>query len=213
MRAHAARPWLLGLVIALAIGCVTINLYFPEGEVQDLAQKIEAEVQQKAAEGATGEETPPPPPEAGAAPADRSQRLGTVGPFDALLGVTLARAQSVPEPEVTNPAIRKIIDSRAARLGELNRYKGLGVIGENNKGLVEARDLESISDLRERAEVQKIIRAENADREQLYKEIAAVKNIDASQMDKIRETYAETLRANARPGDWIQNPDGAWKKK
>ena len=209
-----ATTGLVGLWIALGLGCVTINRYFPEGEVQALAQKIEAEVQQKAAEGATEEqETTPPPAEKGSAPADRSERLGAVGPLDALLGVSVAQAQSVPEPEVTNPAIRKIIDSRAARLADLNRYKGQGVVGENNKGLVEARSLDSISDLRERAEVQKIIHAENADREQLYKEIAAVKNIDPSQMDKIRETYAATLRANARPGDWIQSADGAWKKK
>ena len=213
MRAHAARHWPLGLLIALAVGCVTINLYFPEGEVKDLAQKIEEQVQEKAAEGATEDETAPPPPDNGAAPEDRSRSRGAVGPLDALLGVTAVEAQTVPEPEVTNPAIRKIIDSRAARLSDLNGYKSQGVIGENNKGLVEARDLESISDLRERAEVQKLVRAENADREQLYKEIAAVKNIELSQLDKIRQTYAETLRANARPGDWIQAPDGAWKKK
>ena len=208
MRTHAARPWTPLFVIAFAVGCVTINLYFPEGEVRDLAQKIEEEVQEKAAEG---EGTPAPAEEP--APDDSSGSRSALGPLDLLLGVSVAQAQAVPEPEVTNPAIRKIIDSRAARLGDVNRYKSQGVIGENNKGLVEARNLESISDLKERAEVQKVVRAENADREQLYKEIAAAKNIELSQLDKIRETYAETLRANARPGDWIQSPDGAWKQK
>lgn len=203
-----ARSFMLVLALGL-LGCVTINLYFPEGEVKDLAQQIETEVQEKAAEDGTvpaAEDQPPASPE----PSPRS--AATTGPLDFLLGVSVVEAQSVPEPEVTNPAIRKIIDSRAARLGDVNRYKGTGVIGENNKGLLEARKLESITDLRERAAVQQVVRAENTDREQLYKEIAAVKNIDLSQLDKIRATYAETLRANARPGDWIQLPDGTWKQ-
>ena len=205
MRARMTRGWTLGLVLGL-IGCVTINLYFPEGEVKDLAQKIEDEVQK------TAEEETVPAEEAAPSTPDQSRNRDATGPLDFLLGVSVVEAQSVPEPEVTNPAIRKIIDSRAARLGEVNRFKGQGVIGENNKGLLEARNLESITDLRARAEVQKVVRDENADREQLYKEIAAVKNIDLSQLDKIRATYAETLRANARPGDWIQLPDGAWKQ-
>jgi len=208
MRAHALS---FGLLVGVLVGCVTINLYFPEGEVKDLAQKIEDEVQEKAAEETPDDQTPPPPAQDDSTP--RTSRRGTTGPLDLLLGVSVVEAQTVPEPEVTNPAIRKIIDSRAARLSEVNRYKSQGVIGENNQGLLEARNLDSISDLRERAEVQKLVRAENADREQLYKEIAAVKNIDLSQLDKIRATYAETLRANARPGDWIQMPDGSWKQK
>ena len=212
MRVRAKRYPLLLLVLTLIVaGCVTINLYFPEKEVGDLAQKIEEQVQEKArAEGAGAtegnqpEKTPPP---------EGDPPRGPVSLFDALLGVTPVYAQEVPEPEVTNPAIRKIIDSRASRLAEINDHKSKGVIGENNRGALEVRDLDAVSDLRARAEVQKLVRAENTDREQLYKEIAAAKNIDLAQLDKIRETYAETLRNNARPGDWIQTPDGSWKRK
>jgi uncharacterized protein YdbL (DUF1318 family) len=114
---------------------------------------------------------------------------------------------------VSNPAIRKIIASRAKRVGALNRYKAKGVIGENNRALVEARDLDALTDLKQRAEVQRLIKAENADREQLFREIAAAQNVDLSQLPRIRETYAGTLRAKARPGDWIQTPDGNWKQK
>lgn len=202
---------LLALTLIVA-GCVTINLYFPEKEVEDLAQKIEDQVREKAqAEdaGSTGEA----PAEGTAEPAKKDSSGGSVSLLDLLLGVTPAYAQQVPEPEVSNPAIRKIIDSRASRLGEINQYKARGVIGENNRGLLDVRDLDAVSDLRARAEVQKLVRAENSDREQLYKEIAAAKNIDMSQLDKIRETYAETLRNNARPGEWIQLPGGSWKQK
>lgn len=220
MRTRTTRFPLTLVVVALMVaGCVTINLYFPEQEVQDLAKKIEAQVaEQAAAEGGPGKDATAP----GEPPAkdDPKPEIGTgaaagspVGWLDTLLGVTPAYAQQVPEPEMTNPAIRKIIDLRAARLAEVQRYKASGVIGENNKGDLEIRDLGAVADLRARAEVQKLVRAENADREQLYKEIAAAKGIDPSQLDRIRETYAETIRANARTGEWIQSPDGSWKQK
>lgn len=202
---------LLALTLIVA-GCVTINLYFPEKEVEDLAQKIEQQVQEQAEAGEAGTNEATPPEQA-PAPAGKGSSGGPLSLLDRLLGVTPAYAQAVPEPEVTNPAIRKIIDSRASRLADVNGYKSKGVIGENNRGALEVRDLDALSDLRARAEVQKLVRAENTDREQLYKEIAAAKNIELSQLDKIRETYAETLRQNARPGDWIQLPDGSWKQK
>ena len=59
---HPMRARTFMLVLALGLlGCVTINLYFPEGEVKDLAQQIETEVQEKAVEGGTvpAEEVPP----------------------------------------------------------------------------------------------------------------------------------------------------------
>ena len=73
--------------------------------------------------------------------------------------------------------------------------------------------LDAVADLKARADVQRQVKAENADREELYKEIAATKNVDLAQLPKIRETYAATLRQNAKPGDWIQQPDGNWVKK
>lgn len=190
--------------VALA-ACITVNVYFPEAAIKDLSQQIEEQVQKEAQkkkqelENAPAEES---------APAEG----GSTSLLDSLLGVSAAYAQ-VADPGVTSPAIRKIIDSRAARVAQLDAYKGQGVIGENNQGLVEARNLESLSDLKARAEVQRLVKAENADREELYKEIAAAEGVDLAQLPRIKETYAGTLRANAKPGHWIQTADGAWKQK
>jgi uncharacterized protein YdbL (DUF1318 family) len=211
MRTRSRRfTGFLAFTALIVAGCVTINLYFPEKEIKDLAGEIEREVQAKA-EAENAPDVAPEPPAQPTAPATKENGGGSL--LGLLLGATPAYAQQVPEPEATSPAIRKIIDSRAARLAQLNTYKSSGVIGENNKGDVEIRDLAAVTDLRARAEVQKLVRAENADREQLYGEIAAAKNVDPSQLGLIRETYAETLRENARPGDWIQLPDGGWRQK
>jgi uncharacterized protein YdbL (DUF1318 family) len=185
--------------------CVTVNVYFPAAEVKDLSRKIEEAVQKEAAKS-KGDAAEPPQ-----APSSPDGSSG-VRLFDLVVGVTVAHAQ-VASPEVTSPAIRKIIESRAARVAALEPHRASGVLGENQQGLLEVRKLDALSDLRARAEVQRLVKAENADREALYQEIAVTKKVDLSQLPKIRETYASTLRELAAPGTWIQMPGGEWKQK
>jgi uncharacterized protein YdbL (DUF1318 family) len=196
----------VAVCIVVLAACVTINVYFPEAEIKDLSQQIEEQVREEAEKASTEEEEP-------AEETSEESPGSTSGLLDALLGVTPAYAQSVPDPGVSNPAIRKIIESRASRLNQINEYKSKGVIGESNEALLVVRNLDSLSDLKARAEVQKLVRAENADREQLFKEIAAATNVDISQLRQVQETYASTLREAARRGDWIQKPDGSWIQK
>lgn len=125
---------------------------------------------------------------------------------------SLADGDQVAAPEITNPAIRKIMESRSARLNDINKYKASRVLGENNKASVEVRQVESVP-TSEREAVQKLVRAENADRERMFKEIAAASGADLSQLPRIRATYAATLRQKAKRGDWIQMPDGGWRQE
>jgi uncharacterized protein YdbL (DUF1318 family) len=216
-----------------AASCVTINVYFPEAAIQDLAERIEDQVERQAA--ATGEDgallstdeedratasvtasvtAPVTASVTVAGPLIRawSRVAGPLLTLTAPTALAQSSANKVAAPEVTNPAIRAIIASRAKRLAALNRFKQQKVIGENNQGLVEARDLTKLA-LRDRATVQRLIKAENADREALYRELAAVKNVALSQLARIRETYAKTLREKAKSGDPIQQPDGRWTEK
>lgn len=206
------RIALLGLIGVLALACVTINVYFPEEKVKDLSEKIEDAVAREAAEEAA-------PAEADKASGNQSVRLDfskaasfVVGSVLALLPAGDISAQEVAEPEISNPAIRRIVESRGARVGELTRFKAAGAIGENNQALLEARDLQALP-LQDRAAAQRLIKAENDDREQMFKEIAAATGADPSSLPQIRTTYAETLRQKAKPGEWIQQPNGEWQKK
>ncbi len=200
----------LGCVAVLA-ACITINVYFPEAAVKELAQQIEDEVHKTAAGEAAPAPEPTPTP---VAPSDEGGSESLLS-YIFSLGATTAYAaeDEVAAPEITNPAIRKIIDSRATRLGAVNDLKARGVVGESNQALLVVRNLDAIQGLKERADAQKLVKDENADREQLFKEIAAAKNVDLAQLPQIRATYAETLRENAHAGDWIQRPDGAWGQK
>jgi uncharacterized protein YdbL (DUF1318 family) len=211
----STRTW--GWALLLLAGCVTINVYFPEAEIRELSERIEAEVRGEPA--ATGEETPADePPERrlrtlrSGANASAELRLAGFGAL-AVAMAPRAPAQDVPEPAVMTPAIRKIIASRRTRHPALERWKEQGVVGETNRALVEARDLQQVADLRQRAELQRLLREENADREQLFREIAAAEGVDLSQLPRIQQTYAETMRRVARPGQWVQMPDGSWVPK
>ena len=214
------RAIALGLGCAAVLAaCITINVYFPEAAVKELAQQIEDEVQRKAAGEAAQAPEPTPASEPEATPTPAAEP--GPGTSESLLsfilsfGATTAYAaeDEVAAPEISNPAIRKIIDSRATRLAAINDLKVKGVIGESNQALLVVRNLDAIQGLKERADAQKLVKDENADREQLFKEIAAAKNVDLAQLPQIQTTYAETLREKAHPGDWIQLPDGTWAEK
>ena len=205
------------LAAALVLACVTINVYFPEAAIKDLSEKIEDAVAREAAESVDTE----PQAEDQEAEDGGDEVSWLRSTFDLAAGAALhliapapvyAQTDAVAAPEITNPAIRKIIQSRAARAKQLNRAKASGAVGENNKALVEVRKLDALP-LQQRAAVQKLVRAENADRERMFKEIAAATGTDLSQLPKIRSTYATTLRQKARRGDSIQMPDGSWRQK
>ena len=122
----------------------------------------------------------------------------------------VASAASAQNPDMTNPAIKKFVDSRIARLPSIDKYKAQGIIGENNQASVEIRGTDAVKDPKDREEVERLVREENADRTMQFAETAKAQKEDVS---KIREQYAQTFRDRAKAGEWIQLPDGVWKKK
>lgn len=207
---HLGKLLVLVTAAWTAAACITINVYFPEAAVKDLSQKIEDAVAEEAGLSDAGSE---PAAEEGSAALSWSTRVRVaVLPILTAWTADEAQAAEVAGPEVSNPAIRKIIASRGQRLPELLPHKKSGVLGENKDALLEIRDLAALG-LKDRAEVQRLVKDENADRERMFKEIAAATGADPSHLPQIRATYAETLRENASAGDWIQTPDGSWSQK
>ena len=208
------RAVLAAAALVVATGCVTVQVYFPAARIQNLSEQIEAEVQRKAGTMTPEATAPAAAPASSEATPPEEKPRAELGILETLLGFRVAHAaDDVPAPDVSSPAIRALIDSRAARVAELNRYKTDGLVGENNQALVEARGLQDVTDLALRAAVQRLIEAENKDRRLLFEEIAAAEGVDRSQIPRIQQTYAQTLRGHARPGDWIQEADGTWGRK
>ena len=72
---------------------------------------------------------------------------------------------------VSNPAIRALKDSIKRRSNAIKPYMDRGNIGIGQDGLLRVRTTDGLN-LKERAEVQQLVEAENRDREALYAEIA-----------------------------------------
>lgn len=90
----------------------------------------------------------------------------------------------------------------AERLAKLDELKAKGAIGENNRGLVEARGSD--------AAAAAVISAENGDRATVY---AALAKQTGSSADQVARARAKQLAAASAAGVWLQKDDGSWYKK
>jgi len=169
------------IAVFLIVSCVTVNIYFPAAEVQKAADKIVDDVRTKGSEAVP--ETPPPQ-----AP---SSRLDVMSSF--LVGTSQAFAQM--NIDVSTPAIRGIKESIKGRFPQLKPFYDRGAIGENNSGLLEAKDT-SILNLQERSQINRLIDQENRDRSALYREIAAANKLGSDSVPQIMKIVANKKRAH-----------------
>ena len=192
----------LFMVLAFFVtACVTVNIYFPAAAVQRAADAIVNETW-----GGPGKEAPPPGPKP--APGDR----GSIP--QKIFAVAFAADAFAQEPDinVSNPSIRALKDSIRARSESIKPFMDKGNVGINRDGLLAVRTTEGLN-LKERAEVQQLLEAENHDREALYAEIAKANNIPREKIPDIKRIFAKSWVDQARPSWWIQSADGNWKKK
>ncbi|NOR80127.1 MAG: DUF1318 domain-containing protein, partial [Methyloprofundus sp.] len=66
--------------------------------------------------------------------------------------------------------------------------------------------------LKDRNKVNKLVKAENIDRNNLYQAIADANN-HPEWVGQIKSTFAVRWAGNARSGWWYQTPDGRWRQK
>lgn len=178
--------------------CVTVNIYFPAAAVERAADQIVKET--------WGEPSKPAPP---LGPQSQQRfspwRLASLS----LLGEAHAQEADI---NVSNPAIRAIKDSIKARSEAIKPFMDRGNIGLAADGLLAIRSTDGLN-LKERAETKQLVDAENRDRENLYVEIAKANNIPADNVPKIKGIFARSWLDQARPGWWIQDGQGNWKRK
>jgi uncharacterized protein len=194
------RRWLIGLLMVLLVSCVTVNIYFPAAAIQKAADQIVEDVRK----------TPEPKPEQKPEQKpDKSSLLDRV--LVVRLGPAEAQAAAV-DVNVSTPAIRNIRASLANRFPQLQPLYGKGAIGETNNGLIAARDIGALS-LKEKADVNRLVEQENADRQALYTEIIRANSLDPSQLGEIQRLFANSWRDKSAPGWWIQQDNGQWGRK
>jgi uncharacterized protein len=198
------RHWLVWAPTIFFVSCVTVNIYFPAAAIQKAADQIVEDVRK------TPTQTPGEAPEQ--KPEDKKDKSSRSGWFRfAHLGPTEAYAAGV-DVNVSTPAIRNLKAAMASRFPQLQPLYGKGAIGETNNGLLAIRDTGALS-LKEKADVNRLVEQENADRQALYAEIIRANNLDMSKLAEVQRLFANSWRDKSSPGWWIQSDNGQWSKK
>lgn len=172
------------------IACVTINIYFPEATVQKTAEEIVDEVRKSEEEGKKKQD---------------KEMVQSSFSF-----IPAAYAQE--EQTVSTPKIRALKQSLKDKEPLLRPFFDQGNIGESNDGFIRIRSEENLS-LKDKADVRRLTKEVNSDRESLYAEVAKALNIEDSQIPRIQKIFAKSWIENSRQGWWIQKNDGEWIRK
>jgi len=183
----------VGLVISLLVtACVTINVYFPEAEVQEAAGEfIDKVIGEDPATGGT------PPGK----PLSWWEALSPIG-----------AAYAAADLSIETPAIKAIQQRMATRFSStLETHFDSGALGLRQDGLIELRDAAKLG-LPERAAVKQAVADDNRDRAAVYREIA-VANGHPEWEAEIRGTFAAQWISKARKGWFYQDAKGAWQQK
>lgn len=97
--------------------------------------------------------------------------------------------------------IKSLKSNMLKRLPTINALKAKGAVGENNLGYLEFKGAR---------EKEGIVAAENKDRKSIYEAIAKQQGTTAKLVGKRR---AMQIIKIAKPGEWIQDSGGNWRKK
>lgn len=117
----------------------------------------------------------------------------------ALAVVCLVGFSAVAQAAEDLGAVKARLEQRLPKIDEL---KAKGVVGENNRGLMELRGGD--------ADAGDVVAAENRDRGIVYAEIAKQTRTTVEQVGRAR---ARQIAGASAPGVWLQKDDGSWYRK
>jgi len=206
-------PLKIALASLLFAACVTINVYFPAAAADKAADQYWNDVTGGAKQNAPQPQTPP---QSSLAPTSGRQEQGVVVAAIGRLLYALVPAAQAQNAEaalnVNSPVVSRIKSSMAGRFGELKKFYASGAVGVTKDGMLEVRDLNAVA-LPDRATVKRLVSEDNADRAQLYAEIARASNHPEWEAD-IRTAWTRSfVREVAETGWYYQDESGAWKQK
>lgn len=207
-----ALTWVAALVLLAGCVAVTINVTFPQEQIDSAASSIEDLV--RAPKPAPTDPPTPAPRSDRATPDPGQPSVRGVPPAGSIavrwpiwLGPTRAEAQ-VPELKTRTPEVMAVIGSRRARYPELEAALAKGCLGENNQGLLEARPGAQCP-----PNVGPLLEAENRDRMVLYRTLVEQNNMPPGDVPRVQAAFARANRERAPAGAWVQDEAGRWSRK
>ncbi len=119
-------------------------------------------------------------------------------------------SQAAADLEINTPAIAALQNSMQSRHGKLVNFYASGAVGLTKDGLIAVKDASAVP-LKDRQSLNSLVAAENADRNNLYKEIAAA-NAHPEWEAEIRSTFAQRWVQKAQSG-WFYQDGSGWVKR
>jgi hypothetical protein len=199
---------LLGALFFIVGSCmmITVNIYFPEKEVKEAFKTLEKELMTP-----EGEKQKP----------NLDTKPGSLLKFE---WVTSAFAQEpglsdkIAEIVKRMPDVVNAYKEMGARMGDVDRIRDNGAVGEGKDGMLTIRDEKLLS-----SDQKKIIAAENEDRKTVIngmtRAIIRINRVPENEqnlkqvMPQAVEQFAALRRESAKKGWWIQASDGNWSRK
>ncbi len=191
------------------VSCVTINIYFPAAAVEKVADEIVEEVWGVGGAEPNGREEETIEERSQEEPQSLFDNL--IRYANVRIGVREAHAEEA-DINVSTPAIRALKNSIQQRAASIMPYLDNGNAGISNDGLLVTRSSEGLN-LKQKAELKRLLKAENGDRELLYSEIAKANEFSTDKVKDIKGLFAKSWIKKARPGWWVQGADGTWSEK
>jgi uncharacterized protein YdbL (DUF1318 family) len=196
-------PLKLTALCLLLSACVTINVYFPAAAAEKAADQIIEDVWGNDASKASNKRSE--------LNKDAGVQRVLLAAAAGMLNLIVPTANAQADLNIATPVVKQLTQSMEARHPQLKKYYDSGAVGLTRDGLVEVRDQNAIA-LPERNTARKLVADENADRANLYREIASANGHPEWEAD-IRKTFAERWIERASASWYVQDPSGQWKQK
>jgi uncharacterized protein YdbL (DUF1318 family) len=180
------------------MGCVTVNVNFPESAVQKATDDYVRDLYRAKEKGKV---TTP------------GQEQGTTSASKVSSSFTFALvSEAYADDFKVQSAKADAIKARLrSRLDDLIAQKRSGAIGETNDGKLVLKDTKLPPLLQKK--VKQLIDSDNADRMDLYKEVAHLNGLGSDGLATVEKSFARSFQSLSPSGTWIQSSDGSWTQK
>jgi uncharacterized protein YdbL (DUF1318 family) len=214
--------WMVSSLFALLAACafITVNVYFPEKDVKQAYKSLDEMLLKQ------GEKTAPPegvpPAEAPKTPEEKPVSLLKYEHFFSVDFARTAYAQQDISNELAKelsqmPEVQKAYADIRAHIPELNALRDSGAVGEGNLGKLIVLDKTKLGNNQTLVDIinsarKTIINAMTRATLKITGQKETGETLRKMLEDQAK-TFADTRREKAKPGWFIQLPNGRWVQK
>ncbi|MEI9477610.1 MAG: DUF1318 domain-containing protein [Deltaproteobacteria bacterium] len=201
---------IIGILFLMLLSCaiITVNIYFPEKDVREAYKELEKELMTPGGQGTEPKSKPEGKPES-------SSRFELIASAHAQ---ETGMADNIAQIVRKMPEVVSAYRDMGARLGNIDRLRDSGAVGEGNKGMLVIRDEKLMT-----PESRNLVTIENENRRTVMNGMARAiirinrvpendQNLKQVQPQAV-EQFAGLRRDSAKKSWWIQDPNGNWARK